>query len=161
MTESQELFRVGHVIRTPGALEALCSAKVCEASLLARHRGGDFGDVSATDAERNHAAIYAGEPVISAYHIATDCTVWVITEADRTMTTLLLPSEYERRFTTAYELRFRSLFDQGRGLAFPCDPAGHVNLDSLSERARDNYLYARAMAGREYASPAVMAVSGN
>lgn len=54
-----------------------------------------------------------------------------------------------------YELRFQSLFDSGRGFAFPCDPSGLVNLDQLSDRARNNYLYARAMVGRELAVPAI------
>ena len=56
---------------------------------------------------------------------------------------------------TEYELRFQSLFDSGRGFAFPCDPKGLVDLDKLSDRARNNYLYARAMVGRELACPAV------
>jgi len=55
----------------------------------------------------------------------------------------------------AYELRFQSLFNEGRALAFPCDAEGHVDMDALSERARGNYLYARAVVGREYATPAV------
>jgi hypothetical protein len=54
-----------------------------------------------------------------------------------------------------FELRFQSLFDSGRGFAFPCDPAGRVDLDRLSDRARNNYLYARAMVGRELSVPAV------
>lgn len=54
-----------------------------------------------------------------------------------------------------YEIRFCSLFKEGRALAFPCDAQGHVELDALSERARYNYLYARALVGREYATPAV------
>ena len=54
-----------------------------------------------------------------------------------------------------YELRFQSLFDDGRAYAFPCDAAGHVDLDRLSDRARSNYLYARAVVGREYRHPAV------
>lgn len=54
-----------------------------------------------------------------------------------------------------FELRFQSLFDSGRGFAFPCDPKGQVDLDGLSSRARNNYLYARAMVGRELAVPAV------
>ena len=56
---------------------------------------------------------------------------------------------------TEYELRFQSLFDSGRGYAFPCNPLGEVDLDRLSEQARNNYLYARAMVGRELAHPAV------
>lgn len=57
--------------------------------------------------------------------------------------------------TTQFQLCFRSLFDSGRGFAFPCDPKGQVDLDRLSERARNNYLYARAMVGRELTVPAV------
>jgi len=57
--------------------------------------------------------------------------------------------------STAYQLRFRSLFNAGRGFAFPCDPSGQVDLDRMSERARNNYLYARAMVGRELSVPAV------
>ena len=56
---------------------------------------------------------------------------------------------------THFELRFQSLFVSGRGYAFPCDPTGQVDLDQLSDRARDNYLYARAVVGRELAMPAV------
>ena len=56
---------------------------------------------------------------------------------------------------TNYELRFRSLFDTGRGYSFPCDAAGHVDLDKLSERARSNYLFARAVVGQELAVPEV------
>ena len=55
-----------------------------------------------------------------------------------------------------FELRFESLFNPGRALAFPCDERGQVALDALSERARHNYLYARAVVGREYATPAVV-----
>lgn len=54
------------------------------------------------------------------------------------------------------QLRFESLFDPGRGLAFPCDAAGHVELDALSDAARCNYLYARAVVGREFALPVVV-----
>jgi len=56
-----------------------------------------------------------------------------------------------------FQLRFESLFHPGRGLAFPCDERGRVELDTLSEPARHNYLYARAVVGREYATPAVIA----
>ncbi len=58
---------------------------------------------------------------------------------------------------TQYELRFCSLFDSGRGYAFPCNPQGHVDLDGLSERARNNYFLARAMVGRELSVPVVQA----
>lgn len=54
-----------------------------------------------------------------------------------------------------HELRFESLYDEGRGYAFPCDAAGQVDLDVLSERARTSYFYARALIGRDYSMPAV------
>jgi hypothetical protein len=54
-----------------------------------------------------------------------------------------------------FRLCFRSLFDSGRGYAFPCDGNGVVDLNALSESARNNYLYARAMIGRELTAPAV------
>jgi hypothetical protein len=57
----------------------------------------------------------------------------------------------------AFELRFPSLCNAGRALSFPCDASGAVALDGLSERARTNYLYARAMMGRDYGWPSVLA----
>ena len=54
-----------------------------------------------------------------------------------------------------FELRLQSLFNEGRALAFPCDREGRVDLDAVSDRARDNYLFARAMVGRVYAMPFV------
>ncbi len=56
-----------------------------------------------------------------------------------------------------FEVRFRSLFDEGRALAFPCDAQGRVEIDCLSERARLNYFYARTVVGREFAAPAIVA----
>jgi hypothetical protein len=60
---------------------------------------------------------------------------------------------------TRFELRFRSLFDDGRGYAFSCDEAGHVDIDTLSSQARLNYFYARTVIGREVAMPAVRLAS--
>jgi hypothetical protein len=57
--------------------------------------------------------------------------------------------------TVCFEIRYQSLHGQGRALSFPCDAEGHVELDALSDRARENYLYARAVVGREYAYPSV------
>lgn len=58
-----------------------------------------------------------------------------------------------------FRLRFQSLFQQGRGFAFPCDAKGQVDLDQMSERARNNYFYARAMVGRELTVAAVETVA--
>ena len=55
-----------------------------------------------------------------------------------------------------FELRFVSLFQPGRALAFPCDERGCVSMDALSDTARRNYLYARAVVGREFATPTVV-----
>ena len=55
-------------------------------------------------------------------------------------------------------LRFRSLFNEGRGLAFPCDEEGHVDLDALSPTALNNYFFAHTLIGRDYRSPEVEAV---
>ena len=57
---------------------------------------------------------------------------------------------------SAFQLRFRSLFREGRGYAFPCDAAGHVDMEALGDRARCNYLFARALVGRDYAVPEVL-----
>ncbi|NRF67187.1 hypothetical protein HLB44_09350 [Aquincola sp. S2] len=54
-----------------------------------------------------------------------------------------------------FELLFISLFDEGRGYAFPCDADGRVDLDGLSDRVRLNYLYVRKMIGRDFSAPAV------
>ena len=60
------------------------------------------------------------------------------------------------RQPTQCELRFQSLFDAGRFYAFPCDAAGNVDMDSLSDMARQNYLYARTAIGLEFSYPAVV-----
>jgi len=55
----------------------------------------------------------------------------------------------------AYELLFPALHARGPGLSFPCDAAGHVDLDRLPEKMRENYLYARVVVGHEFAWPVV------
>ena len=64
------------------------------------------------------------------------------------------PSQAE---PASFVLLFRSLFQNGQAFAFACDPHGRVDMDGMSERARNNYLYARAMIGRELALPSVHA----
>ena len=56
-------------------------------------------------------------------------------------------------------IKYQSLFNEGRALCFPCDEQGRVDLDALSERARQNYFYARAVVGREFATPSVYRVT--
>jgi hypothetical protein len=68
------------------------------------------------------------------------------------MSTMQHPNPAAARF----ELRFQSLFDEGRGYAFPCDAAGHVDLDAMSATLRTNYLFARTLVGRDFSMPAVL-----
>ena len=63
--------------------------------------------------------------------------------------------------SSSHKLCYRPLFNSGQGFAFPCDQTGAVALDALSERARNNYFFARAMVGRELATPAVEPVSNH
>ena len=62
----------------------------------------------------------------------------------------------DRDLAPPFLLRFASLFQPGRALSFPCDAAGQVDMDTLCDRVRDNYLYARAVVGREFATPEVV-----
>jgi hypothetical protein len=64
-------------------------------------------------------------------------------------------STTQRQGHADYELRFRSLFNPGRGYSFPCDDRGHVDIDMLNDRARNNYFFARSVIGREFEVPEV------
>jgi hypothetical protein len=64
----------------------------------------------------------------------------------------------ERAEFAGFELRFQSLFVEGRGLSFPCDAEGRVDIDGLSEKLRLNYLYARTLIGHEFTTPTVRPV---
>ena len=88
------LFDTGFIVRTPGALLALIDAQLSETSLIDRHMSGDFGELCAEDAAQNRRAVERGGRVFSSYQITPAIKVWVITEADRAVTTVLLPSEY-------------------------------------------------------------------
>jgi hypothetical protein len=61
----------------------------------------------------------------------------------------------QREKTAEFSIHFPSLFREGQALAFPCDAQGRVSMDNLSERARENYLFARAMIGRDFGWPRV------
>lgn len=86
------LFELGQVVSTPGVLEAVTREEMAEA--LARHRRGDWGDVGPDDWRENELSLREGFRLLSAYHSRAGETFWVITEADRSVTTILLPSEY-------------------------------------------------------------------
>jgi len=86
------LFNPGNIVATPGALD-LADQGVNLRACLTRHLLGDWGDLDAHDKQVNHRAVVQRLRILSAY--ATPCgMLWIITEADRSVTTLLLPSEY-------------------------------------------------------------------
>lgn len=86
-------FPLGHIVATPAALELLDSAALDFADLLQRHQSGDWGCVSPEDAEQNDSAAVGGSRIMSSYPVG-GVLIWVITEADRSATTLLLPEDY-------------------------------------------------------------------
>jgi hypothetical protein len=87
-------FALGSLVATPAALEALARAGQSPAEFLARHAAGDWGDVSKGDARLNDAAVRDGERILSAYWTLKGERIWIITEADRSSTCILLPDEY-------------------------------------------------------------------
>jgi len=88
-------FELGGSYATPGALRALEEAGQDARELFIRHGNGDWGEVGAEDAAANDAALDQGERLLSAYVLPrTAVKVWLITEADRSVTTILLPDEY-------------------------------------------------------------------
>ena len=88
------LFPLGDVVATPGALTALAAAGQTPLEFLAHHARGDWGSLDAEDRRHNDLALRTGERVLSAYGLASGVTIWIITEADRSATTLLLPQDY-------------------------------------------------------------------
>jgi hypothetical protein len=84
---------LGKVVATPRALELLMEAGGRPFDLLARHATGNWGDLCAFDRRQNEIALREGLRVLSSYPVGREC-VWVITEADRSVTTILLPEEY-------------------------------------------------------------------
>lgn len=88
------LFSPGLVLATPAALEACGAADTAPSELVGRHLAGDWGDVSPGDAKENEIAVREGFRVLSSYPLPGGRRVWIITEADRSATTILLPEEY-------------------------------------------------------------------
>ena len=85
-------FPLGIVVATPGALDVLNTLELNR--LLHRHATGDWGDLDPEDHAANDAALNSGGRILSAYQCASGQRIWIITEADRSSTCLLLPSEY-------------------------------------------------------------------
>ena len=87
-------FGFGRVLITPGAREALFCAEENVDKYLQRHAVGDWGDLCPEDKEENDLSLAEGYRLLSAYHLSTLEKIWIITEADRSATTILLPDEY-------------------------------------------------------------------
>ena len=87
-------FPLGQVVTTPAAREAIEAAGHTPQSLLDRHAAGDWGDLSDEDKEQNTQGVKRGHRLLSAYTLVGKQKVWVITEADRRMTRIMLPEEY-------------------------------------------------------------------
>lgn len=88
------LFQVGQVVATPGAVEAFTRNCQHPTTFLRRHVRGDWGMLDAEDGEANEFSLVRGLRLLSAYALADGTRIWIITEADRSVTTLLLPEEY-------------------------------------------------------------------
>ena len=88
------LFPLGQVVATPGALQALENAGQEPEEFFNRHDRGDWGEVSEADKQENDFSVTHGFRILSAYTTSAGEHLWIITEADRSATTILLPSEY-------------------------------------------------------------------
>jgi len=93
-SKPKPLFPLGQVLATPGALEALGKAEQSPDEFLARHHAGDWGDLCEEDIAENEYSLKHGLRLFSAYTLRDETKIWVITEHDRSATTLLLPEEY-------------------------------------------------------------------
>lgn len=88
------LFSLGQIVATPGALKALVRANQQPDHFLRQHASGDWGELSNADKVENEYSVQNGFRLLSSYRTATGEKLWLITEADRSVTTLLLPEEY-------------------------------------------------------------------
>ena len=85
-------FRLGHLVSTPNALAKLTHDDILTA--IYRHAAGDWGDVDDHDRGHNESALEKGERLVSVYRTTRGVKFWIITEADRSSTTVLMPEEY-------------------------------------------------------------------
>jgi hypothetical protein len=90
----QPRFPLGQLVATPGALAALAESGHSPLEFVRRHQQGDWGEVPEEDRQENEYSVTHGFRLLSAYTLRTGIRMWIITEADRSATTILLPSEY-------------------------------------------------------------------
>lgn len=89
-----ELFALGQVLITPAAAERLESLGLSPLDFLRRHHAGDWSELNQEDIESNREALTSGTRIFSGYDMTPNERLWIITEADRSATTLLLPGDY-------------------------------------------------------------------
>jgi hypothetical protein len=94
MAESTALFQLGRVLATPGAIAAMEEVGQDIGQFLCRHQSGDYGNICKEDWQENEFSVAENFRIMSVYTLKSDVPVWVITEADRSATTILLPEEY-------------------------------------------------------------------
>jgi hypothetical protein len=92
--QKKKIVPLGRIVATPEALKAIEEAGQSPADLLDRHRQGDWGEVEGDDWTRQDDALEDGTRILSAYRTKANVRIWIITEADRSSTCLLLPDEY-------------------------------------------------------------------
>jgi hypothetical protein len=90
----RQKFPLGQIVATPGAIVAMQKSGDSANALLMRHSSGDWGDVCEGDKKLNDEGNHGGDRLLSAYKLRDETTIWIITEADRSVTTFLLPDEY-------------------------------------------------------------------
>jgi hypothetical protein len=88
------LFRPGQIVATPGAIEAINASGDSPFGLLTRHLTGDWGELDDHDRRENELSVVHGWRILSCYRLCSGNRIWLITEADRSATTFLLPEEY-------------------------------------------------------------------
>jgi hypothetical protein len=88
------LFTLGQVVATPGALAAFEKAGQQPGEFLSRHASGDWGEIPPEDIKENEVSLQHGFRLLSAYRTSAGTKIWIITEADRSSTCILLPGEY-------------------------------------------------------------------
>jgi hypothetical protein len=87
-------FSLGRIVATPGALKTFEEANQNPFEFIERHQTGDWGELCEEDKRENEFSVRNGFRILSAYRTRNDVKIWVITEADRSVTTLLRPHEY-------------------------------------------------------------------
>lgn len=91
---NRQRFPTGRPVITPAAQAALDAAGISGVMLLARHANCDWGELSVEDLAANELALLTGQRLLSSYDLPSGERIWVITEADRSATTILLPDDY-------------------------------------------------------------------